>query len=130
MRYWHEVKRFAKDQFTVVWDWCYEDSPLDSMFDATVFDIEDMALRCNQGTDAHYIARVRFLYDGVEMGSATLGSCYASGCDPEDDMEAGISGYMEDMMEEAESEARERAVEMLDRLKKDFLGVDNGVETV
>ena len=130
MRYWHEVNRFAKDQFTVVWDWCYEDTALNYMFDETVFDIEDMALRCERGIDTHYIARVTFWYNGVEMGSSTLGSCYAHGCDPEDDMGAGISGYMEDMMEEAESEARERCVEMLDRLKKDFLGVDSAAETV
>ena len=130
MRYWHEAKRFAKDQFTVVWDWTYEEVPIRDMFDETVFDIADMERRHNAGIDTHYIARVTFLYDGEEVGSATLGSCYAHGCDPEDDMKAGISGYMEDMMEEAESEARERAVEMLDRLKKDFLGVDNGVETV
>jgi hypothetical protein len=31
------------------------------------------------------------------------------------------SGHVEDMMEEAESEARERCVEMLDRLQADFL---------
>jgi hypothetical protein len=35
-------------------------------------------------------------------------------------MQSGISGYLEDMMAEAESEARERAVEMLDKLKADF----------
>jgi len=130
MRYWHEVKRFKKDQFTVVWDWTYEDAPLDSMFDASIFDIEDMADRCNRYVDTHYIARVRFFYDGAEMGSSTLGSCYARDCDPEDDMLSGISGYMADMMEEAESEARERCVEMLENLKKDFLGIDTGVETV
>jgi len=127
MRYWHEVKRFAKDQFTVVWDWTYEDSPLAAMFDDSIFDIEDMADRCNRYVDTHYIARVRFMYDGVETGVVTLGSCYASNCDPADDMQSGISGYMEDMMEEAESEARERCVEMLDSLKKDFLGVDTPV---
>ena len=127
MRYWHEVKRFAKDQFTVVWDWTYEEVPIRDMFDETVFDIADMERRHNAAIDTHYIARVRFMYDGVETGVVTLGSCYASNCDPADDMESGISGYMEDMMEEAESEARERCVEMLDSLKKDFLGVDTPV---
>lgn len=130
MRYWHEAKRFKQEQFDVVWDWTYEDAPLASMFDETVSDIQAMARRCNAGVDTHYIARVRFFYDGVEMGSATLGSCYASGCDPVDDMCEGISGYMDDMMEEAESEARERCVEMLDSLKKDFLGIDTEAETV
>lgn len=130
MQYWHEAKRFEKDQFTVVWDWTYEDASLDQMFDDTVFDIQDMADRCNRYTDTHYIARVRFFYDGEEMSEVTLGSCYASDCDPADDMRAGLGGYMEDMMEEAESEAQERAVEMLENLKKDFLGVDTAAETV
>ena len=121
MRYWHEVKRFKQEQFDVIVDWTYEEVPIRDMFDETVFDIEDMERRHNAGTDTHYVARVRFVYDGVEMGCATLGSCYAYGCDPEDDINDGISGYLEDMMAEAESEARERAVEMLDRLKADFL---------
>ena len=121
MRYWHEVKRFKQEQFDVIVDWTYEEVPIRDMFDETVFDIEDMERRHNAGTDTHYVARVRFLYDGVEMGCATLGSCYAYGCDPEDDINDGISGYLEDLMEEAESEARERAVEMLDQLKADFL---------
>jgi len=122
MRYWHEVKRFKQDQFDVIVDWTYEDVALSDMFDDTVSDIEEMARRCDAGIDTHYVARVRFFYDGVEMGCATLGSCYAYDCDPEDDINSGISGYLEDMMEEAESEARERAVEMLDRLQADFLG--------
>ena len=122
MRYWHEVKQFKQDQFDVIVDWTYEDVALSDMFDDTVSDIEEMARRCDAGIDTHYVARVRFFYDGVEMGCATLGSCYAYDCDPEDDINSGISGYLEDMMEEAESEARERAVEMLDRLQADFLG--------
>lgn len=125
MRYWHEVKRFKQEQFDVVVDWTYEDATLDQMFDETCHDIQEMADRCNRGVDTHYIARVTFMYDGVEMGSATIGSCYAYDCDPSDDIESGLDGYLADMMEEAESEARERAVDMLDRLKADFLGEHN-----
>lgn len=120
---WHEAKRFSKDQFTVVWDWRFEDQPLRDCFDPEFEELEEMERRCETGTDTHYIARVRFLYDGVEMGEAQLGSCYASDCDPADDMTLSLrcSGHVEDMMEEAESEARERCVEMLDRLREDFL---------
>jgi hypothetical protein len=121
MRFWHYVETREIDQFSVIIDWTYEDAPLDSMFDETVSDIEDMARRCNAGIDTHYIARVRVFYDGHEMGSSTLGSCYAYDCDPADDIEAGISGYLEDMIEEAMDEARGEAVKMLDRLKADFL---------
>jgi hypothetical protein len=71
--------------------------------------------------DTHYIARVRAMYDGVEMGCDTLGSCYARECSPEDDIDAGMGGYLADMVEEAVDQAREEAVRMLDRLKTDFL---------
>lgn len=121
MRYWYEVKRFKQEQFDVIVDWTYEDSTIGSCFDETVTDIEDMIRRCNTGIDTHYVARVRVFYDGCEMGSATLGSCYAYGCGPEDDINAGISGYLEDMLYEAMDDARGEAVKMLDRLKADFL---------
>lgn len=123
MRYWHHVETREMDQFSVILDWTYEDVALRDCFDDTVSDIEDMERRCNAGTDTHYIARVRVMYDGVEMGTSTLGSCYAYDCDPEDNMRAGIDGYLDDMIDEAMDEARSRAVDMLDRLKADFLEV-------
>lgn len=119
--YYHTVKEFKVDQFDVIVDWTYEFSSLEACFDDTVSDIAEMKRRCEMGLDTHYIARVRFMYRGVEMGSSSLGSCYAYDCDPEDDINNGIYGYLEGMMERAEREARERAVEMLDRLKADFL---------
>lgn len=121
MRHWYEAKRFTQDQFDVIVDWTYEDAALGDCFDETVTDLEDMIDRCNRGIDTHYIARVRVMYDDHEMGSATLGSCYAVGCDPADDIELGIGGYLVDMVDEAVDEARSEAVKMLDRLKADFL---------
>jgi hypothetical protein len=128
MRYWHEAKRFTQDQFTVVVDWCYEDAALGDCFDETIFDLEDMIWRCNAGTDTHYVARVRAMYKGREMGSVTLGSCYAYDCDPEDDINSGIGGYLEDMVDEAVDAARTACVDMLEVLKRDFLGVDTVAE--
>ena len=119
--YYYTVKEFKRDQFDVIVDWTYEDCALSDCFDETVSDIEDMVRRCNAGIDTHYVARVRVLYDGVEMGSAFLGSCYAYDCDPEDDINAGIAGYLKDMIEEAVDQARAEAVRMLDRLTADFL---------
>ena len=124
MRFWHHVETREIDQFDVVVDWTYEDAALGDCFDDSVSDIEDMIDRCNRGVDTHYIARVRVFYNGHEMGSSTLGSCYAYDCDPSDDIESGIGGYLEDMIDEAMAEARAEAVRMLEVLKKDFLGVD------
>ena len=124
MTYWYTVKEFKYAEFDVIVDWTYEDAALGDCFDETVSDLESMIQRCTDGTDTHYIARVRAMYDGVEMGSSTLGSCYAYGCDPEDDINAGIGGYLEDMIEESVDDARKEAVRMLDRLKRDFLGIE------
>jgi hypothetical protein len=125
MRYWHHVETQEHGPFSVVLDWTYEDAPIESCFDETVEDFDKMRRRLNDGTDTHYVARVRVMYDGVEMGEETLGSCYAYGCEPEDDMKAGIGGYLEDMIAEAMEQAQTRSLEMLDRLKRDFLGVDS-----
>ena len=121
MDYWYTVKEFKQDQFDVRVDWTYEHAALGDCFDETVSDLESMISRCNAGVDTHYIARVRVSYDGHEMGCSTLGSCYAYDCSPEDDINAGIGGYLEDMVDEAMDQARTAAVRMLDRLKADFL---------
>jgi hypothetical protein len=36
-------------------------------------------------------------------------------------IEEGLSGYLDDMLDEARNEAHCRALEMVERLKKDFL---------
>jgi hypothetical protein len=123
MDYWYKAKEFDQGHFHFIVDWTYEHCALGDCFDETVSDLDDMIRRCNDGTDTHYIARVRAMYDGVEMGCATIGSCYAYDCSPEDDIAEGIGGYLEDMVAEAEDQANAEAVRMLDRLKTDFLGI-------
>ena len=121
MRNWNTIDVRKVDQFEVELAWTYEETALRDMFDDTIFDIEDMQRRCEDYTDTHYVARVRVMYDGVEMGCSTLGSCYARDCDPAEDMLNGLDDYLEQMTEEALDEARAEAVRMLDRLKADFL---------
>ena len=121
MRYYTTVKEFKVDQFDVIVDWTYEDCSVRDCFDETEEQFQEMERRQEAHLDTHYIARVRAMYDGVEMGCATLGSCYAYDCSPEDDINDGIGGYLEDMIEEAVDQARTEAVAMLQRLKADFL---------
>jgi len=123
MDFWTQVETRKVGQFDIVLDWTYEHASISDCFDDTVSDVEDMVRRHNAGIDTHYIARVRAMYDGVEMGCSTLGSCYAYDCSPEDDMLSGISGYLDDMIDEAVDQAQDEAVRMLERLKTDFLGV-------
>ena len=118
---YYTVKKFKIDQFDIIVDWRYEDVSIRDMFDETEEQYIWMKHRLDACIDTHYIARVRAMYDGVEMGCNTLGSCYASGCSPEDDINNGINGYLQDMVDQALDEARKEAVRMLDRLKADFL---------
>lgn len=122
-RLWNTVKTLDMGNFEVEIAWAYEDLPLSYVFE-TEEDIEVHQRRCEDYTDTHYVARVRALYDGKEMGSDYLGSCYAYGRDPAQDIEQGLDGYLEQMIDTALSEATSEAVAMLGRLKKDFLGVD------
>ena len=121
MRDFYHAKTFKVDQFDIIVDWTYEDCSVRDCFDETEEEFAEMERRLDAYIDTHYIARVRAMYDGVEMGCDTIGSCYARECSPEDDIDAGIGGYLADMVEEAVDQAREEAVCMLDRLKADFL---------
>ena len=118
---YYTVKEFKYAEFDIIVDWTYEDCSVRDCFEETEEQYAEMERRQEAYLDTHYIARVRAMYDGVEMGSASLGSCYAYDCSPEDDINDGIGGYLEDMIEEAVDDARTEAVRMLDRLKADFL---------
>ena len=121
MRDFYHAKTFKVDQFDIIVDWTYEDCSVRDCFDETEEEFAEMERRLEAYLDTHYIARVRAMYDGVEMGSDTLGSCYARDCSPEDDINDGIGGYLEDMVDQAVDQARTEAVAMLQRLKADFL---------
>jgi hypothetical protein len=121
MDYYYTVKEFKYAEFDIIVDWTYEHCSVRDCFEETEEQYAEMERRQEAYLDTHYIARVRAMYDGVEMGSSSLGSCYAYDCSPEEDINNGISGYLEDMIEEAVDQARDEAVRMLDRLKEDFL---------
>jgi len=118
---YYTVKEFKYAEFDIIVDWTYEHCSVRDCFDETEEQYAEMERRQEAYLDTHYIARVRAMYDGVELGSASLGSCYAYDCSPEDDINDGIAGYLDDMIEDAVDQARTEAVRMLDRLKADFL---------
>ena len=118
---YYTVKEFKYAEFDIIVDWTYEHCSVRDCFDETEEQFQEMERRLDAHLDTHYIARVRAMYDGVEMGCSSLGSCYAYDCSPEDDINDGIGGYLEDMIEEAVDQAQSEAVRMLDRLKADFL---------
>ena len=118
---YNTVKTFKVGNFDVEVAWAYEDTPIRDCFDETEEEFAAMQARCEDYTDTHYQLRVLAKYDDVEMGSSYLGSCYAAGMDPSQDIEDGVGGYLEQMVSEAISEAQNEAVAMIDRLKADFL---------
>ena len=118
---WNTVKTFKVDNFDVELAWAYEEMSIRDCFDETEEEFAAMQARCEDYTDTHYQLRVLAKYDDVEMGSANLGSCYAAGMDPAQDIEDGIHGYLAQSISEAVEEAQDEALEMLERLKTDFL---------
>ena len=124
---YNTVKTFKVDNFDVEVAWAYEDMPIRDCFDETEEEFAAMQARCENYTDTHYQLRVLAKYDDVEMGSAYLGSCYAAGMDPAQDIEDGVGGYLQDFVSEAVSEAQERSGSNARQIKDRFLklGVDN-----
>ena len=118
--YYYTVKEFKQGQFDIIVDWCYEHCSVRDCFDDAVSDIEEMERRLDAHLDTHYIARVRAIYNGVEMGSDTLGSCYAYNCTPEDDINDGIGGHLAQMVDTAVSQAQSEAERLLSKLSADF----------
>jgi hypothetical protein len=97
---------------------CFDDS-IDPDTGKPYYDTDEMARKIDMGYLDWFVARVQYLYDGIEMGSAYLGGNLYDDADKA--IEEGLSGYLEDMIDEARDEAQGRALEMVERLKKDFL---------
>jgi len=119
MRDFTVVETRTVGKFNIELAWTYDTLTLDHVFE-TEEDIAIHAKRCNEHTDTHYVARVRALYNGTEMGSAWLGSCYAYNCTPADDFEKEIDGYLGQLIEEAIEEANINCKELQKKLQEDF----------
>ena len=109
------------DQFTVEIAFAPDDTQLDLLFDTEADYYPELIENLESGFWQHMICKVTAYYDGKEMGTAYLGSIVA-----EDGAKwiASDPDYVQDLVDQAIDEARGEAVAMLERLKKDFLGVD------
>lgn len=121
MRHYYTVNEKMDGAFKVVHSWTYEDVSLADCFDESCFDINEMARKVDSGHLDWFVARVQYFYDGVEMGCDYLGGCLYE--DVNKAFEDGLDGYLEDMEDRAREEAQSRALEMVERLKRDFLEV-------
>jgi len=119
-QFYSTVQEFTQDQFNIIVDWTHEDFSIRDCFDETEEQFEEMERRLGADIDTHYIMRVRALYNGVEMGCSTLGSCYAYDCSPEDDITENQLDYLKDLVTETVAEARSNATAMMEKMKEDF----------
>jgi len=116
------VKEYDAGQFTVEYAYAPDTTQLELLFDPSEDYYQELVENLESGLWEHFIARVRVLYDDREMGAEYLGSVVAE--DPADWFDKDTDGQVADMVDRALTEAGEEALQMLERLKKDFLGVD------
>ena len=115
------VKEYKDGKFDVKVGYFPDDAPVEHTFDESCYDIKELTTKIDMGDLDYFVARVQYLYDGIEMGTSFLGGCLYE--DANKAIEEGLDGSLEDMLDEARDEAKGRCREMVERLKKDFLEV-------
>jgi len=118
MTYTTWVKETTNGPFDVKVGYFPEDIYVGDCFDDECCDIEDMARKIDMGYLDWFVTRVQYLYDGIEMGSAYLGGCLYD--DAEKAIEEGLDGYLEDMIDEAKTEALGRLMDLKAKMSKDL----------
>jgi hypothetical protein len=102
---------YVLDGLQIQVDWCDEDRQVADCFDENS-DTVEMQARCDSGEDVHYMLRVQ-AWDAADqdrevlLSDNHLGSCYASGCSPEEDIATNVAGYLDDMIAATVKEAKE-----------------------
>jgi hypothetical protein len=119
MRYYDTLAEFERDGFTVIVDKSWEDIALRDCFDDTCFDIKDMERKVNDGTLDWFFVRVRVMVEGLELGSAHLGGMLY-----EDARECLKDGSVEDLIDEALTEAKKDVY----RLKQKFCELSDAID--
>ena len=78
-------------------------------FASTGVDHSETIEAVNDGTFAHFIARVVAVKNGIELAEDTLGSCIY---EDEDDFTTEVNGYFADMTSTVVAEAKEKIKEL------------------
>jgi hypothetical protein len=116
------VDEFRSGVFLVEYGYAPDTTQLELLFDPSEDYYQELVEKIADGTWEHFIARVRVLYDGREMAAEYMGSVVHE--DPAVWFEQDEDGTVDDMVQAAMDTARNEAMNMLEILKKDFLGVD------
>jgi len=113
-------EQFDRDQFTVEIAFAPDDTQLDLLFDTDADYYPELVENLESGFWQHMICRVQALYDGKVMGESYLGSCVAESGEV---WLAHEADQVDDLVDDAISQAQQEAVRMLEVLKRDFLGM-------
>ncbi len=112
MKYWDELARYERGNFTVIVDKTWEDIPLRDCFDDSEYNIREMEEQVNSGVLDWFMMRVRVLVDQHELGSAYLGGLLYG--DPRNVL---TDGTAEDIIEEAMEEAKKEVWPLMRKLQ-------------
>ena len=116
-------ENFDIDQFIVEVSWAPDSTQLELVFDPSADYWEELQENIRDGVWEHFILKVAAYYDGREMAADYLGSIVAES--PADWIREDEDGQVDEMVRKVVDAARTEALNMIEILKKDFLGVDN-----
>ena len=116
-------ENFDIDQFIVEVSWAYDFTQLELVFDPEAGYWDELTEKLDSGEWTHFMLKVAAYYDGREMASEYLGSIVAES--PADWIKEDEDGQVDEMVRKVVDAARTEALNMIEILKKDFLGVDN-----
>ena len=117
------AENFDIDQFIVEVSWAYDFTQLELVFDPEAGYWDELVEKLDSGEWTHFMLKVAAYYDGREMAADYLGSIVAES--PADWIKEDEDGQVDEMVRKVVDAARTEALNMIEILKKDFLGVDN-----
>ena len=120
-RYWDVLLEEQRNGLTVIVDKSWEDCTIRDLFDDTCCDVEDLERKVNRGDLDWFMLRARVMYNDLELGSHICGGFLY-----EDAREVLRDGMAEDLIYQAEQEAKAALpglIEGLLRVEVDKLAV-------
>ena len=120
-RYWDVLLEESRNGLTVIVDKSWEDCTIRDLFDDTCCDVEDLERKVNRGDLDWFMLRARVMYNDLELGSHICGGFLY-----EDATEVLRDGMAEDLIYQAEQEAKQALpglIEGLLRVEVDKLAV-------
>lgn len=114
-------ENFDIEPFVIEVSWAPDTTQLELVFDPSEDYFEELQEKIRDGVWEHFILKVAAYYDGLEVGSAYLGSIVAES--PAKYIQEDPDGHVEQLTKDAVDEAQNECLARLDRLKEDFLGL-------